>query len=301
MASKRDFLTLMDCTREEIIALIERSIEMKNGFNGTKFPRPLEGCSIAVIFEKASTRTRTSFEVGIYQLGGNAIFMSGQDLQLSRGEPIKDTARVLSRYVDGIVVRTFGHIIVEELAKWATIPIINGLTDSYHPCQVLADLMTLHELGVDIGSMKAAWIGDGNNMANSWINAANLMGFRLSLACPEGYDPAETYNTNLVSLVREPVEAAKDADVISTDVWASMGQESQADMRRLDFQRYQVNMELLKVAKQDVHVLHCLPAHREEEITDEVIESRHSRIWDQAENRLHVQKALLEFVMSSSG
>jgi ornithine carbamoyltransferase len=300
MSAKRDFLTLTDCSREEIIGLIGRSIEMKVGANGAKFARPLEGRSIAVMFEKASTRTRTSFEVGIHQLGGNAIFLSGQDLQLSRGEPVKDTARVLSRYVDGLVVRTFGHNIVEELAEWSSIPIINGLTDSYHPCQVLADLMTLHELGLDIGSMKAAWIGDGNNMANSWINAAKLIGFRLSLACPEGYDPAETFDSGLVSLVRDPKEAAKDADVISTDVWASMGQESEAETRQDAFRGYQVNMELLKEAKKDVYVLHCLPAHREEEITEEVLESEHSRVWDQAENRMHVQKALLEFLIKRS-
>jgi ornithine carbamoyltransferase len=297
MTPKRDFLTLKDCAKQEILSLIKRSIELKNRVESAN-PLPLKGRSVAVIFDKASTRTRLSFEVGIHQLGGNAIFVSGQDLQLSRGEPVKDTARVLSRYVDALVVRTFGHHIIEELAEWATVPVINGLTDSYHPCQVLADLMTLYEVGPDLSSMKAAWVGDGNNMANSWINAANILGFRLTLACPEGYEPAERFDTDYVSLTRDIKEAVKDADVVSTDVWASMGQESEAAARQKAFQGYQVDMELLKSAKKGACVLHCLPAHRGEEITDEVMESEQSSIWDQAENRLHVQKALLEFLLT---
>jgi len=247
-----------------------------------------------MLFEKSSTRTRVSFEVGIRQLGGHAIFMNWNDVQLGRGEPLRDSARVLSRYLDAIVVRTYGHSVVEELARWATIPVINALTDLFHPCQVLGDLFTLQEVGLDITTMSAAWIGDGNNMANTWITAADVLGFRLTLACPEGYDPSIEPVSNKVRLTRDIKDAAKGADVISTDVWASMGQEDEAEERRAIFAGYQVNAELLALAAPNVWALHCLPAHRGEEITDEVMESDRSLVWDQAENRLHVQKAILE-------
>lgn len=298
MTRKRDFLALADYKREDILGLLSRSTEIKKGIPGKGASQPLAGRYIGILFEKASTRTRVSFEVGISQLGGHAIFLSRDDIQLGRGEPPRDTARVLSRYLDAIVVRTFGHELIEELATYASIPIINGLTDLLHPCQVLADLLTLQESGLDVTRMNAAWIGDGNNMANSWINAANVLGFRLTLACPRGYDPAVKFNSNRVMLTRIPREAARDADVISTDVWASMGQEDEADARREVFKGFQVNADLLAEANRGVRVLHCLPAHRGEEITEEVMESEHSLIWDQAENRLHVQKAVLEMVFS---
>ncbi|MFH0825376.1 MAG: ornithine carbamoyltransferase [Pseudomonadota bacterium] len=297
MRKKRDFLCLSDLSREELLQLLDTAARMKNGLSGSGPKQPLAGRCVGVMFEKSSTRTRVSFEVGIRQLGGHSIFLSWNDIQIGRGEPLKDTARVLSRYLDGIVVRTFGHDIVEELARWADVPLINGLTDLLHPCQVLADLFTLQEAGVDIHNMKAAWIGDGNNMANSWITAANLLGFALTLACPEGYNPAVEGRGSNVVVTRDPYEAARDADAISTDVWASMGQESEIDARKKAFRGYQVSREVLSVAREKVKVLHCLPAHRGEEITDEVMEGECSLIWDEAENRLHVQKALLAMLI----
>jgi ornithine carbamoyltransferase len=251
-----------------------------------------------MIFEKPSTRTRVSFQVGISELGGNAVYLNWADIQIRRGEPIRDTARVLSRYLAAIVIRTFGHGILEEFATWSSVPVINGLSDAHHPCQVLGDLFTLHEVGVDIGKMNAAWVGDGNNMANSWIEAASIIGFNLMLACPEGYEPSLDYSAERVKVVRDPAEAVANADVVSTDVWASMGQESEAEARRDAFQGYQVNRELLTLAHDPVYILHCLPAHRGEEITDEVIESPHSLVWEQAENRLHIQKAILEMLLN---
>ncbi len=298
MKKKRDFLTLSDLSREELLALLGRAAEMKRGIPGTGPALPLLGRSIGILFEKASTRTRVSFEVGIRQLGGTAMFFGWHDTQLGRGEPVRDTARVLSRYLDGLVIRTFGQDALEEWARWSSVPVVNGLTDKFHPCQVLADLMTLQEVGLDVTRMNAAWIGDGNNMANSWITAANVIGFRLTLACPEGYDPEIAFNGNNVSVVRDPVEAVRHADVISTDVWASMGQEGEAAERKKAFRGFQVNADLLNAAGDPAYCLHCLPAHRGEEITDEVLESRHSLIWDQAENRLHVQKAVLELLFT---
>jgi len=297
MRTKRDFLALSDYGKDEILSLLERSARIKKGVPGEGPDLPLEGRGVGILFEKASTRTRVSFEVGIRQLGGQAIFLNWADVQLGRGEPIKDTARVLSRYIDGMIVRTFGHSIVEELAHWATIPVINGLTDLLHPCQVMADLFTLQEAGLDVNSMNAAWIGDGNNMANSWINAAKILGFRLALACPEGYEPAIDFNSDNVVLFRDAREAVRDVDVISTDVWASMGQEEEAEARKAAFRGFQVNSDLVAAARPNARVLHCLPAHRGEEITDEVMESEVSLIWDQAENRLHVQKAILEMLV----
>jgi ornithine carbamoyltransferase len=297
MEKPRHFLNLADYSAEAVLDLLKRSSEMKRGIPGKGPARPLEGRCIGMMFEKPSTRTRVSFDVGVQQLGGHAIFLNWSDIQVGRGEPIRDTARVLSRYLDGIIIRTFGHEILEEFAKWSTIPIINGLSDLLHPCQVLGDLLTLQDAGLDIRNMKAAWVGDGNNVANSWITAAELLGFELRLACPEGYDPQVNSSSPLVRVMRDPFEAVRGADVISTDVWASMGQEDQILERQQVFKSYQVNLNLLKSAAPRVYVLHCLPAHRGEEITDEVMESEHSLIWEQAENRLYVQKAILEMLV----
>jgi len=259
---------------------------------------PLQGRTVGMIFEKPSTRTRVSFDVGVHQLGGHSVFLNPKDIQIGRGEPIRDTARVLSRYLDAIVIRTFGHEVLEKFVKWSSVPVINALSDLLHPCQVLGDLFTLQEVGIDITAMKAAWIGDGNNMANSWITAAEQLGFQLVMACPEGYEPAVNYNFPNVFLTQDPVEATKGAVVVSTDVWASMGQEDEVGVRREVFAGFQVNRELLKHAANGVYVLHCLPAHRGEEITDEVMESDCSLVWEQAENRLHVQKAILEMLVA---
>ncbi len=298
MKSVKHWLSLADYSREEILALLDRADEMKRGIPGKGLARPLEGRTVGMIFEKPSTRTRVSFEVGIHQLGGHTVFLSWNDIQLRRGEPIRDTARVLCRYLDAIVIRTHGQAVLEEFARWSSVPVINALSDLLHPCQVLGDLLTLREAGVDVTSMKAAWIGDGNNMANDWINAAETMGFSLSLACPEGYDPAVTWNSDRIFLTRDPTEAVRGAQVVSTDVWASMGQEDEIDVRKRVFRGFQVNGDLLAHAAPNAYVLHCLPAHRGEEITDEVMESDRALIWDQAENRLHVQKALLEMLVS---
>ncbi|MBI5571913.1 MAG: ornithine carbamoyltransferase [Desulfomonile tiedjei] len=297
MQKPRHFLTLDDCSREELLGLLKRTGELKSGIPRSGKAKPLEGRYVGMIFEKPSTRTRVSFHVGISQLGGQAIFLNSREIQIGRGEPIRDTARVLSRYLDAIIIRTFGHNVLEEFARWSSIPVVNGLSDSHHPCQILGDLFTLQERGVDVLTMKAAWVGDGNNVANSWIEAASILGFSLKLACPEGYDPQLTGDSGKVTLVRDPSEAVQDADVVSTDVWASMGQEDEADVRQEVFRGYQVNSELLKGARKNVYVLHCLPAHRGEEITEEVMESAHSLVWDEAENRLHVQKAILEMLV----
>jgi ornithine carbamoyltransferase len=297
MGKTRHFLSLSELSRDEFLSLIRRADQMKRGLQGPCPVKPLEGRFVGMIFEKPSTRTRVSFQVGISQLGGNAVYLNWGDIQIRRGEPIRDTARVLSRYLDAIVIRTFGHGILEEFAAWSSIPVINGLSDLHHPCQVLGDLFTLDEIGVDIGKMNAAWVGDGNNMANSWIEAASVIGFNLTLACPEGYEPVLDHVAECVKVVRDPVEAVTNADVVSTDVWASMGQEAESETRRKVFQGYQVNSELLSFARDEVYILHCLPAHRGEEITDEVIESPRSLVWQQAENRLHIQKAVLEMLL----
>ncbi len=300
MGATRHFLRLADYSPEEIFSLLTRTGEMKRGapFRGGRLP--LEGRFVGMIFEKQSTRTRVSFHVGIGQLGGNPVYLNWRDIQIGRGEPIRDTARVLSRYLDALVIRTFGHEVLEEFAAWSTIPVINGLSDLHHPCQVLADLYTLQEAGCNISTMNAAWIGDGNNMANSWIEAAATIGFNLTLACPEGYEPAEDSDSPNVRVVRDPKEAMLDADVVSTDVWASMGQEDETAVRQKAFQGYQVNSELLAHAKPSVVVLHCLPAHRGEEITEEVLESSKSLVWEQAENRLHTQKAIMENLLADT-
>lgn len=306
---KKDFLTLEQLTEEKLWNLLDRARELKEKNRNKELYTPLAGKTLAMIFDKSSTRTRVSFEAGMHQLGGHAIFLSPNDTQISRGEEIKDTARVLSRYADAIMVRTYKQETVEELAHWATVPVINGLTDTHHPCQALADLFTVQESLGALRCLKIAYIGDGNNMANSLIEGAVKAGMNISLACPEGYEPdpkiLDRYKnvTNRldrvrVEVVRDPVEAATGANVIYTDVWASMGQESEKEKRAGAFAGYQVNSELLNVARPDVLVMHCLPAHRGEEITDDVIEGSHSVVFDQAENRLHVQKALLEALIN---
>jgi ornithine carbamoyltransferase len=295
-----DFLAIPDFTLDELNALFAVAERMRNGQYDAK---PLAGKSLAMIFMKSSTRTRVSFEVGTYQLGGHALFLSPRDVQLGRGEPIADTARVLSRYVDGIMIRTFAHQDVEELAKYADVPVINGLTDLLHPCQVLADLLTVRAEFGAIGDKKFAWIGDGNNMANSWINAAYRFGFDLDIACPEGFEPADhllarARNAAKVRVVRDPMEAARGAHVVNTDVWASMGQEQEQKERERAFAGFTVNTKLMKAADPKAIFLHCLPAHRGEEVAADVIDGPQSRVWDEAENRLHIQKAIMVALMS---
>jgi ornithine carbamoyltransferase len=301
--TQRDFLRLTDLDRSELLELIERAAEWK--LLGKGGPRPLERMTIGLVFEKASTRTRVSFEVAAFQLGGSAIFLSPRDTQLGRGEPIKDTARVLARYLDALVIRTFEHSKLEELARYADIPVVNALTDSSHPCQVLADLLTVTErFGADAlsrGGLSIAWIGDGNNMANSWLEACALLGFDLRIACPEGYDPDRDLLARCggkARLVRRPAEAAEGAHVVNTDVWASMGQEAEAVERQKRFEGFIVDEALMKRARPNAIALHCLPAHRGEEITDGVIEGPQSAVFDEAENRLHAQKALLELLLA---
>ena len=295
----RDFLAIPDFSSAELESLFALAESMRKG---TYTRKPLAGQTLAMIFMKASTRTRVSFEVGTYQLGGHALFLSPRDVQLGRGEPISDTAKVLSRYVNGIMIRTFAHADVEALAKDATIPVINGLTDLLHPCQVLADVLTVRQQLGGIKGRKVAWIGDGNNMANSWINAAYVLGFDLSLACPEGYDPdaaliARARTRARVTVMRDPGEAANGADVITTDVWASMGQEEEQAVREKAFRGFCVDGALMARAAKDAIFLHCLPAHRGEEVTAEVIDGPQSRVWDEAENRLHIQKAIMAVLM----
>jgi ornithine carbamoyltransferase len=291
----RDFLAIPDYSREELNGLFELAESMKSGRYADK---PLAGKSLAMIFMKSSTRTRVSFEVGTWQLGGHALFLSPRDVQLGRGEPIADTARVLSRYVDGIMIRTFAHSEVEELAKYADVPVINGLTDLLHPCQILADILTIRQHLGSIDGRKVAWIGDGNNMANSWINAAYRLGFDLTLACPEGYEPDSAIlerakSVANVRVVRDPAEAVEGADVVNTDVWASMGQEEEQAIREKAFKGYIVDDALMSRAQQDAIFMHCLPAHRGEEVSAEVIDGPQSVVWDEAENRLHIQKAIM--------
>ncbi len=296
---KRDFLTFGDLSKADVDTLFDAARRMKAGAYAEK---PLAGKTLAMVFEKSSTRTRVSFEVGTHQLGGHALFLSSRDIQLGRGEPIRDMARVMSRMVNGIMIRTFGHEIVTELAQWATVPVINGLTDLHHPCQVLADLLTVVEHLGGYAGKRVAWIGDGNNMANSWLDAAALLGFEVRLACPEGYEPnhdvfERAAKKTKVMITEEPDEAVEGADVVNTDVWASMGQEGEAEKRKQAFKGYCVDADLMKRAKPSAIFLHCLPAHRGEEVTDEVIEGKQSRVFDEAENRLHVQKALMAMLM----
>jgi ornithine carbamoyltransferase len=296
MTNKRDFLAIPDFDAAELMAVLDLADAMKRG---EYQERPFAGRTLAMVFEKSSTRTRVSFEVGAYQLGGHALFLSARDVQIGRGEPIQDTARVLSRYVDMIMIRTFAHATAEQLARFSAVPVINGLTDLLHPCQVMADLMTIREsLGPEFRGRAVAWVGDGNNMANSWLNAASCLGFELRLACPEGYRPdpgileRARVATNVL-LTADPAEAVTGADVVTTDVWASMGQEGEAAERARAFAGYCVDALLMRKAASHAIFLHCLPAHRGEEVTDSVIEGPWSRVWDEAENRLHVQKALM--------
>jgi ornithine carbamoyltransferase len=298
--AKRDFLALPDLGRDELLELLSRAQRLKDGREpGAR----LTGRTLAMIFRKSSTRTRVSFEVAMSHLDGHAVFLSDQVSQIGRGESLPDTARVLSRYVDCIMVRTFAHAEVEELARHASVPVINGLTDLLHPCQLLADLQTMLEVfGGDLSEGAVAWIGDGNNMANSWINAAALLGFELRLACPEGYDPdpdilARGRSSTSILLTRSPAEAAENARVVTTDVWASMGQEEEAAERARAFAGYIVDEALMSRAAPDPIFLHCLPAHRGEEVAAAVIDGRWSRVFQEAENRLHAQKALLLLLM----
>ncbi len=299
--------SLWDFNSQQLIAFIERARQLKDEAGRGLRHSSLSGKTIGLIFEKPSTRTRVSFEVAMYGMGGQVIYLPGRDTQLSRNEPLKDMARVMSRYVDGLVVRTFGQEIVDELARYATVPVINALTDLHHPCQILSDIMTVIEKKGDISDLHIAWVGDGNNMANSWIHAASRLGFRLSLACPQGYEPdtdilrqAQAEAKQPITLCQDPREAVREADVINADVWASMGQEDEAKVRLKIFQPYQVNYELLQCASPDAIVLHCLPAHRGEEITDDVLEGQQCVAFDQAENKMHIHKSILEGLLNVS-
>ena len=295
----RHFLSIPDFTRPELDRLLTLAESMRAGQYDA---RPLKGQALAMVFMKSSTRTRVSFEVGCYQLGGHAIFLSPRDAQLGRGEPVEDTARVLSRYVQGIMIRTFAHADVEAMARYASVPVINGLTDLHHPCQVLADVLTMRQHLGGYDGKTVAWVGDGNNMANSWIDAAWRLGFRLRLACPEGYDPDPVLLSRAaaggsVELVRDPRQAVEGADVVNTAVWASMGQEEEQDERSLAFTDYCVDEALMQRAAPLAIFLHCLPAHRGEGVSPGVIDGPQSRVWDQAENRLHIQKAIMAVLM----
>ncbi len=301
---KKDLLTLYDLDKTDFEEIFNGSKKLKKMNKEGISYAPLKEMMLGMIFEKSSTRTRLSFEVGIYQLGGMATFLTPRDIQLGRGETIADTARVMSRYLDGIMIRTFAQELVDEFAKWATIPVINGLTDLLHPCQILSDLFTIIEKKGRYEGLKIAYVGDGNNITNSWINAATKLPFQLTVACPAGYDPDEFIlkrgmreSVGGITVLRSPAEAVADADVIYTDVWASMGQENEKEERAVIFKNYQVNSELINYAKDDVIVMHCLPAHRGEEITDEVVDGPRSVVLDQAENRLHVQKAVMDILM----
>ena len=301
---KKDFLSVYDLTRRDFDRIFSHAANLKAMLKDGIIYQPLAGKTLGMIFDKSSTRTRLSFEAGMYQLGGLAIYLNSRDTQLGRGETLADTARIVSRYLDAVMIRTFSQESVEEFARHAAIPIINGLTDLMHPCQIVSDLFTIVEKKGTCEGLKIAYVGDGNNMANSWIDAAARLPFKLALACPKGYDPdarilerGSKKALKGVSLHRNPVQAVKGADVVYTDVWASMGQEAEQEARVKVFEGYQVNRELMRHAKPDAIVMHCLPAHRGEEISAEVLDGPRSVVWDQAENRLHVQKAILEILM----
>jgi ornithine carbamoyltransferase len=303
---KKDFLALNQYTKDELDAIFTLARELKEKQKKGIEHRLLAGKTLAMIFEKSSTRTRVSFEAGIFQLGGHGLVISTKDSQMGRGEPIKDTARCMARYCDGVMIRTYGQEIVEEFARYSSVPVINGLTDLYHPCQIMADLLTVIEHRGSYEGLKFAWVGDGNNMANTWVEAAAIFGFDLTLACPPGYEPdrqvlewAQARTTARIVLTNDPMEAAREADVLNTDVWASMGQEAEQKQREKAFAGFQINEALLDEAKGNCMVLHCLPAHRGEEITDDVIEGPHSAVWDEAENRLHIQKAIMATLMGT--
>ena len=296
----RHFLTLLDLSPAELQQVLARAAEMKRDRSATRLP---PGRVMAMIFEKSSTRTRVSFEAGMVQMGGHAMFLSPRDTQLGRGEPIEDSARAISSMVDIVMIRTFGHDIIERFAAASSVPVINGLTDSFHPCQLLADVQTYLEHRGPIQGKKVAWIGDGNNMCHSYINAARQFDFELVVACPEGYEPHADLvaaNKGRVSIVRDPRDAAYGAHLLATDVWASMGQEAEQARREQAFAGYQLDRSLLDIAAPDAIYLHCLPAHRGEEISAELMDAPDTVIWDEAENRLHAQKALVEFLLTAS-
>ncbi|MDY7000625.1 MAG: ornithine carbamoyltransferase [Thermodesulfobacteriota bacterium] len=299
----RHFLRILDLDRETAWNVLRRALDIKRE---GRTDGVLSGKTVVLVFEKASTRTRVSFEVAVNDLGGTTLFMAGNDSQLGRSEPLRDTARVLSRYAHGLVVRTFGQANLEEMARYASIPVINALTDEYHPCQVMSDVLTLFERRPDLENLKVAWVGDGNNMAHSWINAAVHFPFGLALAAPKGYEPDRDVVENArrlgarLTLTHDPEEAVAGAHFVNTDVWASMGQESEHAARLDVFSPYQVNDSLLAGADPEACVMHCLPAHRGEEITNEVMESPRSIVWDQAENRMHMQKAILEWIFKEN-
>jgi ornithine carbamoyltransferase len=301
MSSPRHFLTLMDLSPEELRAVIQRGIELKALRAAGTAHQSLEGKVLAMIFTKASTRTRVSFEAGMAQLGGSALFLSGQDTQLGRGEPIEDTARVISSMVDMVMIRTFAHEDVLRFAEHSSVPVINGLTDDFHPCQILADLQTFFEVRGDISGRKVCWLGDGNNVCHSWMNAARQLDFELVVSCPEGYEPDPQLLAaceQQVSIERNPAVAVAEAHLLITDVWASMGQESEQAHRAAKLAPYQLNRALLEKAAPDALYMHCLPAHRDEEISGELMDAPDTVIWQEAENRLHAQKALMEFLLA---
>jgi ornithine carbamoyltransferase len=303
----KDLLSVHDLSTKEINDILHLAKTLKAQLKNGEEHHLLKGKTLGMIFQKASTRTRVSFEVGMWQLGGAALFLNANDMQIGRGEPVRDTARVLSRYVDGIMIRTFSHDEVRELAQFATVPVINALTDLMHPCQALTDIFTVLEHKGTLKGLKMVYIGDGNNMVNSLLQACAKVGMDIFIATPKGYEPDDAIvaealpvaamNGSKIVWCENPIEAAKDADVLYTDVWASMGKEVEQEDRREVFAHYQINQEVMNAAKEDAIVLHCLPAHRGEEITEEVLESKHSVVFDQAENRLHVQKAIMVLLM----
>ncbi|MDP4918359.1 MAG: ornithine carbamoyltransferase [Haliea sp.] len=302
MASPRHFLTLLDFSPAELQALIFRATEMKRAHRAGADQRQFPGTVLAMIFAKSSTRTRVSFEAGMAQLGGHAMFLSPQDTQLGRGEPVEDSARVISSMVDIVMIRTFGHDIVERFAAYSSVPVINALTDDFHPCQLLADMQTWHEHRGPMAGKTAAWVGDGNNMCQSYINAARQFDFQLRIACPPGFEPRADLlaaNRDRVELSHDPESAVRGADLVVTDVWASMGQEKEQQTRARQFAPYQVNEALMAHAASDALYLHCLPAHRGEEISAGLMDAPDTVIWDEAENRLHAQKALMEFLLNA--
>ncbi len=304
----KDLLSIHDLTSAEVNQILDLAKELKAKQKAGIEHHLLKGKTLGMIFQKSSTRTRVSFEVGMYQLGGSALFLSGQDLQIGRGEPIKDTARVMSRYLDGVMIRTFNHADVEEFAKYADVPVINGLTDLLHPCQVLTDLLTIQEhKREDLKGLKLAYVGDGNNMVHSLMYACAKVGMHFAVATPKGYEPNDEVTAKAIEdakatggsimVTNDRFAAVKDADVVYTDVWASMGQEAEHDDRVKIFKEYQINAELMQSAKADAMVMHCLPAHRGEEISEEILEQHANEIFDEAENRLHVQKAIMALTM----
>jgi ornithine carbamoyltransferase len=301
---KKDILTLIDLTREDFEILFERATELKKRYKNGIADKSLAGKTLGLIFDKPSTRTRISFEAAMVQLGGTPIFISAKDTQIARNEPVRDTARVLSRYLDGLAIRTYSQDLLEEFAEFTDIPVINALTDLFHPCQVLSDIMTVIEIKGGYKDIRIAWVGDGNNVAHSWVNASAILDLNLVLGCPDEYFPhkdvmerALEIGVGKISVTSNPVEAVKNADVIYTDVWASMGQENEQGKRKQVFEPFQVGQALLKHAAKDAIVMHCLPAHRGEEISENVLEGPKSVVWDQAENKLHMHKAILDVLL----